>query len=339
MLVTGGAGYIGSHTVLELLESNYRVIVVDSLVNSKREAINRVEDITNKKVEAFYQVDICNREAFEQVFQKHNDIKGVIHFAGLKAVGESSIIPLRYYENNILGTVVLLDLMQKYNVKSLIFSSSATVYGNTAVPPTGLTEDMTTNATNPYGRTKQFIEYILQDVFQTAPKEWRIAILRYFNPVGAHPSGKIGEDPQGIPNNLMPFISQVAIGKRSHLNIFGKDYETRDGTGIRDYIHVIDLAKGHIAALRKIERDVGCFIYNLGSGHGTTVLELVEAMKKACGKEIPLKFADRRPGDVAILCASPRKAERELHWKTELGIERMCEDAWRWQLNNPEGYK
>jgi len=336
ILVTGGAGFIGSHTVVELLEADYKVIVVDNLINSKKDSLDRAEAITNKKIEAFYQIDICKREELEEVFQKH-DFKAVIHFAGLKAVGESNLIPLRYYENNIHGTIVLLDLMQKYNIKSLIFSSSATVYGTQSSIET--TEDRPTGATNPYGRTKLFVEYILQDVFQSAPKEWRIVILRYFNPVGAHPSGRIGEDPQGTPNNLMPYISQVAIGKRSHLNIFGNDYDTKDGTGVRDYIHVVDLAKGHIAALKKIEKDIGYFVYDLGTGQGTSVLELVEAMKKVSGQDIPVNFVERRTGDVAMLCASPKKAERELRWKAEFGIEKMCEDAWRWQINNPDGYK
>jgi len=340
ILVTGGAGYIGSHTVLQLLELNYRVVIVDNLINSSKVSIERIEELSQKKIESFYEIDLRNRTELEKVFENHPDIESVIHFAGLKAVGESTQIPLKYYETNIQGTLVLLETMEKYNVKSIVFSSSATVYGTIEDHPAdGLDEHLPIGATNPYGRTKVFIEHILKDLHESAP-EWRIVILRYFNPVGAHPSGKIGEDPQGIPNNLMPYITQVAIGNRAFLNIFGTDYPTRDGTGVRDYLHVVDLAKGHICALNKIKNErSGFFVYNLGTGRGCSVLEVVEAMKKACGKEIPLKFVNRRPGDVSILFANCSKAERELNWKAEYGIDRICQDSWDWQKSNPNGYK
>jgi len=337
-LVTGGTGFIGSHIVIELLESGYEVVVVDNLSNSS-ESLKIVEGIAGKKVRAFHKVDITDQQALDAVFSAYaGQIKAVIHLAGLKSVGESVSIPLKYYRNNVTGTCVLLELMQKYNVKDIVFSSSATVYGAVEkVPEGGLTEDSPTGATNPYGRTKLFIEGIISDVHVSDPS-WNAVILRYFNPVGAHPCGKIGEDPQGKPNNLCPFITQVAVGKRPVLKIFGNNYPTIDGTGVRDYIHVVDLAKGHISALKHLTKNPGYVVYNLGTGKGLSVLEMVNAMKKASGREIPYEFADRRPGDIAACTASPLKAERELGWKATLGVERMCEDAWRWQSSHPDGF-
>mmetsp|Transcript_2439 Transcript_2439/g.3202 ORF Transcript_2439/g.3202 Transcript_2439/m.3202 type:complete len:345 (-) Transcript_2439:43-1077(-) len=336
ILVTGGAGYIGSHCVVELLNEGFEVVVVDNLSNSHYLAIQRIEQITGKKVKQFYQIDIRNEQELEKVFKEHT-FHSVVHFAGLKAVGESVAVPLTYYENNVFGSMVLFKLMSRYNVKNVVFSSSATVYGTNDVPPSGLTEDMTTGATNPYGRTKLFIEEILQDLY-VSDKEWNIVLLRYFNPAGAHPSGLIGEDPRGIPNNLMPFINQVCIGKLEKVKVFGGDYPTKDGTGVRDYIHVVDLAKGHIAAVRKIDSKPGCVIYNLGTGIGYSVLEMVHAMEKAVGKSIPYTIVDRRPGDIAICFASPTKAKEELRWVAELGVDRMCQDSWNWQQKNPNGY-
>lgn len=334
ILITGGTGYIGSHTCVELLDAGYDVVVVDNLSNSKIEVKRRIEEITGRSFK-FYELDILDREGLEEVFSK-NSIEAVIHFAGLKAVGESVEEPLRYYHNNITGTLVLCDVMQRHGVKSMVFSSSATVYGMNNKSP--LTEDLPLSATNPYGWTKLMIEQILSDIF-VSDDEWSISLLRYFNPIGAHESGRIGEDPNGIPNNLMPYITQVAVGKRERLNIFGDDYDTHDGTGVRDYIHVVDLAKGHIKALEKVLGSTGVDIYNLGTGVGYSVLDVVEAFEKATGEKIPYVITDRRPGDIATCYADPTKAYRELGWKAERDIEDMCRDAWRWQVNNPNGYE
>lgn len=334
ILITGGTGYIGSHTCVELLDAGYDVVVVDNLSNSKIEVKRRIEEITGRSFK-FYELDILDREGLEEVFSK-NSIEAVIHFAGLKAVGESVEEPLRYYHNNITGTLVLCEVMQRHGVKSMVFSSSATVYGMNNKSP--LTEDLPLSATNPYGWTKLMIEQILSDIF-VSDDEWSISLLRYFNPIGAHESGRIGEDPNGIPNNLMPYITQVAVGKRERLNIFGDDYDTHDGTGVRDYIHVVDLAKGHIKALEKVLGSTGVDIYNLGTGVGYSVLDVVEAFEKATGEKIPYVITDRRPGDIATCYADPTKAYRELGWKAERDIEDMCRDAWRWQVNNPNGYE
>lgn len=334
ILVTGGAGYIGSHTCVALLENGYEVIVVDNLSNSSREALNRVEKLTDREL-SFYETDLLDRDGLEIVF-KNNKIDAVIHFAGLKAVGESVQIPLHYYHNNITGTLVLCELMQKYGVKNIVFSSSATVYG---VPKTfPITEDLPLGSTNPYGRTKLMIEEILKDVF-ISDNEWSIALLRYFNPFGAHPSGVIGEDPNGIPNNLMPYVTQVAIGKLDELSIFGNDYPTADGTGVRDYIHVVDLAEGHLRALEKILSTNGVEAYNLGTGTGYSVLEMVKAFEQVSGRQVPYKFVDRRPGDIATCYADPSKAKRDLGWTAQKGLVEMCADSWRWQSNNVNGYR
>jgi UDP-glucose 4-epimerase len=334
VLVTGGAGYIGSHTVLELLNKNHQVIVVDNLSNSSKEALRRVTKITGKKP-VFYEIDLLDKPELDKVFKKHQ-IDSVIHFAGYKAVGESVQKPLMYYDNNITSTLYLCELMKKYDVKNIVFSSSATVYGDPHKVP--ITEDFPLSATNPYGRTKLFIEYILKDLY-VADDSWNIALLRYFNPVGAHKSGLIGEDPNDIPNNLMPYISQVAVGKLEKLSVFGDDYPTPDGTGVRDYIHVVDLAIGHLKALEKLQTSPGLVIYNLGTGKGSSVLDMVKAFEKASGKEVPYKIAPRRSGDIATCYADPEKAEKELGWTAKRGIEEMCEDAWRWQSENPNGYK
>lgn len=334
VLVTGGAGYIGSHTVLELLNEGYNVIVVDNLSNSSKESLQRVKKITGKEP-IFYEEDLLNKHAIDQIFSKH-EIDSVIHFAGFKAVGESVSMPLRYYDNNITSTLYLCELMEKHSIKNIVFSSSATVYGDPESVP--ITEDFPLSATNPYGRTKLFIEYILKDL-HTADHSWNIALLRYFNPVGAHKSGLIGEDPNDIPNNLMPYISQVAVGKLQQLSVFGDDYPTPDGTGVRDYIHVVDLATGHLKALEKLESDPGLVIYNLGTGNGSSVLDMVKAFEEASGKKVPYKIAPRRSGDIAECYADPSKAEKELGWKAKRGIKEMCEDAWRWQSENPNGYK
>lgn len=334
VLVTGGAGYIGSHTCVELLGAGYEVIVVDNLSNSSEKSIERVKKITGKDLK-FYKVDLLDRAALEEIFSKNN-IDSVIHFAGLKAVGESVSIPLRYYENNISGTVILLEVMQKFNVKTLVFSSSATVYGDPAKLP--ITEDFPNKATNPYGRTKLMIEEILRDLY-TSDNSWDIAILRYFNPVGAHSSGLIGENPNGIPNNLMPYITQVAVGKREQLSVFGNDYPTHDGTGVRDYIHVVDLSIGHLKALEKLKTKPGVVTYNLGTGNGYSVLDIVKAFSKASGKNIPYKIVERRPGDIAACYADPSKAKEEMNWQAEKGIDEMCADSWNWQVNNPNGYE
>jgi len=333
ILVTGGAGYIGSHTCVELLQAGYEVVVVDNLSNSKEESLKRVEEITGKKLE-FYKADLLDRQALETIFREQS-IDGVIHFAGLKAVGESVSMPLRYYHNNITGTLMLCEMMQKYGVKNLVFSSSATVYGNPDRVP--ITEDFFLSATNPYGQTKLMIEQILRDLYQ-ADNSFNIALLRYFNPVGAHKSGRIGEDPNGIPNNLVPYITQVAAGKLDELKVFGNDYPTYDGTGVRDYIHVVDLAIGHLKALDKLRTNPGVVIYNLGTGQGYSVLEMVEAFSKVTGKNIPYRIVERRPGDIAACYADPTKAMKELGWSASKGLHEMCEDSWRWQSNNPRGY-
>ncbi len=333
ILLTGGAGYIGSHTCVILLEQGYDVIVVDNLCNSQVTSLKRVEQITGKKI-LFYQEDLCNPAGVDEIFRQ-NSIDAVIHFAGLKSVAESVDQPLRYYQNNIDGTLVLCEVMQANGVKSLVFSSSATVYGNPESVP--INENAPVGAFNPYGRSKLFIEKILTDLY-FADKSWNISLLRYFNPVGAHPSGLIGEDPFGLPNNLMPYISQVAVGKIPELQIFGDDYETPDGTGVRDYIHVMDLAQGHLGALEKLASDPGLVTYNLGTGKGFSVLEMVAAFEKAAGKKIPYKIVGRRPGDIPTCYANPSFAEKELGWTARRGIDEMCADAWRWQSMNPKGY-
>jgi len=334
ILVTGGAGYIGSHTCLELLEAGYEVIVVDNLSNSKEESLKRVQEITGKRLE-LHKIDLLDKEALNSVFE-NSQVDAVIHFAGLKAVGESVSIPLRYYHNNITGTLNLCEVMEKNNVMNIVFSSSSTVYGDPHKVP--IREDFPLSATNPYGRTKLMIEEILRDI-HAANKAWKIISLRYFNPVGAHSSGRIGEDPNGIPNNLLPYISQVAVGRLPRLYVFGNDYPTADGTGVRDYIHVVDLAIGHLKALEKLSSLSGVAAYNLGAGRGYSVLELLEAFKKASDKEIPYTIAARRPGDIAACYADPSKAKSELGWAAERGLEEMCADAWHWQSNNPNGYE
>ncbi|MBA2479566.1 MAG: UDP-glucose 4-epimerase GalE [Planctomycetes bacterium] len=333
ILVTGGAGYIGSHTCVELLAAGHRVIVVDNLDNSCEESLRRVTRITGKRPE-FHRIDLLDRPALDAVFARES-IDAVIHFAGLKAVGESVAKPLRYYHNNVTGTLHLLEIMSARGVRKLVFSSSATVYGDPQRVP--ITEDLPLSATNPYGQTKLFIEEICRDLAK-AESDWSIVLLRYFNPIGAHASGSIGEDPKGVPNNLMPYIMQVAVGKRPHLNIWGKDYPTPDGTGVRDYIHVVDLALGHLAALAALPRLPGCTAINLGTGRGYSVLDLVKAASKAVGKGIPYQFADRRPGDVATCYADPDLADRLLGWRARLGLDAMCADHWRWQSGNPDGY-
>jgi UDP-glucose 4-epimerase len=333
ILVTGGAGYIGSHACLELLQAGYEVVVVDNLINSKEESLRRVQELTGRKL-TFHKVDLLDKEALRQVFA-HSTFEAVIHFAGLKAVGESVLVPLRYYHNNLTGTITLCEVMQEYKVKNIVFSSSATVYGDPQQVP--INEEAALAPTSPYGRTKWMIEEILKDVHR-ADHEWNVIILRYFNPVGAHPSGRIGEDPQGIPNNLTPYIAQVAIGKLPLLYIFGNDYPTVDGTGVRDYIHVVDLAQGHLKALEKLSEHPGVVVYNLGTGRGYSVLEVIAAFEKVSGRKIRYKIVGRRPGDIAISYADPSKANRELNWKAERGIEEMCRDLWNWQSQNPQGY-
>ena len=334
ILVTGGAGYIGSHTCIELINAGYDVVVADNLCNSSKESLKRVEKIVGKEI-PFYEADIRDAKAMSAIFDKE-DITAVIHFAGLKAVGESVAKPMEYYDNNINGTLVLCDAMRKAGVKNIIFSSSATVYGDPAFIP--ITEECPKGiCTNPYGWTKSMLEQILTD-FHTADPEWNVVLLRYFNPVGAHKSGTIGEDPKGIPNNLMPYITQVAVGKREFLGVFGNDYDTPDGTGVRDYIHVVDLAIGHVKALKQIENKAGVCVYNLGTGNGYSVLDMVKAFSKACGHDLPYKILDRRPGDIAMCYADPTKAKEELGWEAVRGLDEMCEDSWRWQSNNPNGY-
>ena len=334
VLVTGGLGYIGSHTCVELMNAGIDVVVVDNLYNCKKSSYDRIKGLVGRDF-PFYEVDIRDFDGLDKVF-KAEKIDSVIHFAGLKAVGESCRKPLEYFDNNITGTLVLLDAMRKNGCKKIVFSSSATVYGMNNVSP--LTEDMTVGGvTNPYGRTKFMIECILQDLY-ASDNSWSICLLRYFNPIGAHKSGTMGEDPNGIPNNLMPYITQVAIGKLDHLNVFGNDYDTPDGTGVRDYIHVVDLALGHVKAVEKVESGDGLFIYNLGTGKGYSVLDVVHAFEKASGKKIPYEIQARRPGDIATCYSDPSKAYKELGWKAERDIEEMCEDSWRWQSQNPNGY-
>ena len=333
VLVTGGAGYIGSHTVVELLEDNKEVIIVDNFSNSCPIVFDRIREITKKDFK-FYEVDTTNEKELEVVF-KENDIDSVIHFAAFKAVGESVEKPLEYYYNNITSALVMLRLMRKHNCKNFVFSSSATVYGDAKVVP--ITEDSPLSATNPYGRTKLMIEDMLRDIAKADPT-LNVAILRYFNPVGAHKSGTIGEDPNGIPNNLMPYITKVAVGELKQLRVFGNDYPTHDGTGVRDYIHVVDLAQGHVKALEKLKTNPGLVTYNLGTGNGYSVLDVVKAFAEASGRDIPYEIVDRRPGDIATCYADPKLANEELGWTAERGIKEMCEDSWRWQSNNPKGY-
>ncbi len=337
VLVTGGAGYIGSHTCVELLEAGVEIVVYDNLSNASKESLRRVEELTGKKF-PFVEGDIRDKSKLDEVFASY-DIDSVIHFAGLKAVGESVEKPLEYYDNNICGTLRLLEAMRDAGCKKIVFSSSATVYGDPATTP--IKENFPTSATNPYGRTKLFIEEILQDLY-VSDHSFKIAILRYFNPVGAHKSGRIGEDPNGIPNNLMPYISQVAVGKREHLNVFGGDYPTKDGTGVRDYIHVVDLAQAHLKALEYLNERTGDskpLVVNVGTGQGYSVLDMVQAFEKASGKKVPYEIVQRRPGDIATCYADPSYAKEVLGWEAKRGVEEMCEDAWRWQSNNPDGYK
>lgn len=333
ILVTGGAGYIGTHTVIQLLEAGHKVIVLDNLSNSSREALNRVEAMTGKEV-TFYLGDILDRALLEQIFLTHT-IDAVIHFAGLKAVGESVKEPLRYYENNVVGTTVLLEVMQAFDVKRIVFSSSATVYGMPERTP--IDESFPLSATNPYGRSKLMIEDILRDI-AVADSDWSIALLRYFNPIGAHPSGQIGEDPFDVPNNLMPYITQVAVGKLDELSVFGDDYDTPDGTGVRDYIHVVDLAEGHLQALDYVMNQTGVEAFNLGTGTGYSVLDLVRAFEQESGKSVPYRVTDRRPGDIATCFADPTKSKQMLGFEAKHDIRDMCRDAWNWQSNNPNGY-
>ncbi len=333
ILVTGGAGYIGSHTVIELLGKGYEVVIVDNFYNSHPEVLERIKELSGKDFK-FYEIDLLDKNALKKVFEE-NKIDSVIHFAGYKAVGESVEKPLMYYHNNLTSTFILCEVMKKYGVKNIVFSSSATVYGLSNVSP--LKEDLPLSTTNPYGTTKLFIEQILRDLY-ISDNDWSIALLRYFNPIGAHISGRIGENPNGIPNNLMPFITQVAVGKREKLSVFGNDYDTVDGTGVRDYIHVVDLAKGHIKALERHMDFKGVEAYNLGTGKGVSVLELVNTFEKVNGVKIPYTISDRRPGDIATCFADASKAKKELGWEAEKTIEDMCKDSWNWQKNNPQGY-
>jgi UDP-glucose 4-epimerase len=333
VLVTGGAGFIGSHTCLELLEAGHEIIVVDNLANSKQEALIRVRELTGKPFN-FHEVDLLDKAALQAIFESAA-IEAVIHFAGLKAVGESVTIPLDYYQNNVAGTLNLCQVMRQHQVKNLVFSSSCTVYGNPQTVP--ITEDAPLSAVNPYGRTKLMIEEILGDLHH-ADDTWNIILLRYFNPVGAHESGQIGEDPNGIPNNLLPYITQVAVGKLAELSVFGHDYPTSDGTGVRDYIHVVDLASGHLKALDKLVENPGVMAYNLGTGRGHSVLEVITAFEKATGQKIPYRIVERRPGDVAAAYADPSKARVDLGWTAKKDIYAICADAWRWQSQNPQGY-
>lgn len=333
ILVTGGAGYIGSHTCVELLNEGHEVTVVDNLCNSNIESINRIREITGKDV-TFFNVDISDKIKMEEVFAEGN-IEAVIHFAGLKAVGESCEKPLEYYMNNVTGTLVMLEIMKKYGVKKIVFSSSATVYGSPENVP--VKEDYPLSVTNPYGRTKLMLEEILQDLYKS-DNQWNVILLRYFNPIGAHQSGLIGEDPNGIPNNLLPYISKVAIGELPQLNVFGDDYPTEDGTCIRDYIHVVDLAKGHVKAIESMKKDGGVQIYNLGTGKGYSVLEVIKNFEEVSGKKVPYKITNRRQGDVAVIYGDPSKAKEEIGWQAQYGIKEMCRDSWNWQKKNPKGY-
>jgi UDP-glucose 4-epimerase len=334
ILVTGGAGYIGSHVCVDLLAQGYQVVVVDNLSNSSVVALQRVQQISGRALE-FVEADIRDRGALDQVLQAH-PVHAVMHFAGLKAVGESVEQPLRYYDNNVTGTLQLLESMAARDLRKLVFSSSATVYGDPASNP--IREDFPLSATNPYGRSKLMIEEILRDLHRSDPA-WNLSILRYFNPVGAHGSGQIGEDPADIPNNLIPYIAQTASGLRQQLSVFGGDYPTPDGTGVRDYIHVLDLASGHLKALQKLEENPGCMTHNLGTGQGYSVLEMIAAFETACGKPIPYQVVGRRPGDIAVCYADPSKAQRELGWQASRGLEAMCADSWNWQRQNPQGYR
>lgn len=333
ILVTGGAGFIGTHTVIELVNAGHEVVIVDNLVNSSKKSVEVVERIVGQKI-PFYQVDIRDKKALLEIF-KTEQPTGVIHFAALKAVGESTQIPLTYYENNITGTLTLLRVMEEVNCKNIIFSSSATVYGDPHTVP--ILEDFPLSVTNPYGRTKLMIEEMLTDIYKS-DANWNVVLLRYFNPIGAHESGDLGENPNGIPNNLLPYVTQVAVGKLKEVQVFGNDYPTVDGTGVRDYIHVVDLAKGHVAALQKIEGTAGLNIYNLGTGKGYSVLEIIQNMEKAVGKPIPYKIVDRRPGDIATCYADSTKAKEELGWEAQFDITRMCQDAWHWQSKHPNGF-
>lgn len=334
ILVTGGAGYIGSHTCLELLKAGHDVTVVDNLSNSKTASLERVQELAGKTL-VFHKVDLLDKDALRNIFS-NSSFEAVVHFAGLKAVGESVAMPLEYYHNNITGTLVLCQVMREHNVKALVFSSSATVYGDPHAVP--ITEDFPLSPTNPYGRTKWMIEEILRDLHRS-DESWNIALLRYFNPIGAHPSGRIGEDPHDIPNNLVPYIAQVAVGKLDKLCVFANDYPTPDGTGIRDYIHVVDLALGHLKALDKLASNPGMVTYNLGTGRGYSVLEVISAFEKACGKTIPYEVIERRPGDIASCYADPSKAQDDMGWSADRGIDEMCADTWRWQSSNPNGYE
>jgi UDP-glucose 4-epimerase len=335
VLVTGGAGYIGSHTVLELLNTGYDIVVVDNLSNSKEESLQRVQNLAGKSL-TFYQVDIRDKNALREVFASEA-IDAVVHFAALKAVGESVTQPLLYYENNVTGTLILCELMQEFGVRNLVFSSSATVYGDIQEMP--LREDFPLlPAENPYGRTKQMMEGILQDLYRS-DESWNFALLRYFNPIGAHESGIIGEDPNGIPNNLVPYVAQVAVGRLPYVNVYGNDYPTPDGTGIRDYIHVVDLAIAHVKALQKLDTNPGCVVYNLSTGKGSSVLEVISAFERACGIKIQYRFRDRRLGDVAVSYADPSKAHEEMGWEAVRDLDQMCVDVWRWQSKNPNGYE
>ena len=334
ILVTGGAGFIGSHTVVELMNAGYDVVIVDNLVNASEKSIERIEQIVGKKVK-FYKVDINDRDGLNEVFDKEQ-IDSCIHFAGLKAVGESVVKPLEYYSNNISGTLVLLDVMRKHNVKNIVFSSSATVYGNPAFIP--ITEECPKGqCTNPYGWTKSMLEQILSDLYR-ADNEWNVILLRYFNPIGAHESGLIGENPNGIPNNLMPYITQVAVGRLKELSVFGNDYDTPDGTGVRDYIHVVDLAVGHVKAINKIKENPGVKVYNLGTGKGYSVLDVIKAFSKACGHDVPYVIKERRAGDIATCYSDASLAKKELGWEAQYDIDEMCADSWKWQTMNPNGY-
>lgn len=334
ILVTGGLGYIGSHTCVELLENNYEVVVIDNLYNSTLGVIDRIEEITNKSFK-FYLADVRDKKILTQIFTE-NDIYAVIHFAGLKAVGESVEKPLEYYDNNITATLNLLEVMKKFDVKNIIFSSSATVYGKPKTVP--IKEDFPLSVTNPYGRCKLFIEEILNDLY-ISDKDWNIVLLRYFNPIGAHKSGKIGESPVGIPNNLIPYVTEVAVGKLDHVNVFGDDYDTEDGTGVRDYIHVVDLARGHIQAIKKFEEEKKVRIYNLGTGRGYSVLDIINTFSDIVGKKIKYVITKRRSGDIDKCFADSTKAKNELSWVAKYGLREMCEDSWRWQKNNPNGYE